>query len=170
MLNAQVAAERLPTTNSLPMNDCGIDLDHDQIGEINWASPGNPVGKGNAVMLRLTAPALQLEIGYPRPDRLRCRRLRRANANLPVARSQPHPVSRSGVPCMVQSHVVDIDGRFVGAAVRLSDGYRFVAVDVRLDELDGSVWPTLAEVHRNARLAFVISRNGALRPATPGRA
>lgn len=59
---------------------------------------------------------------------------------------------------MMQSHVVDIDGVFVGAAVRLSNGYRFVAVDVRLDELDGSVWPTLADVQRHARFTFLVSR------------
>src|SRR4051812_7351261 len=40
---------------------------------------------------------------------------------------------------MLQSHVIDIDGAFVGAAVRLDVGYRFIATDMRLDELDGSV-------------------------------
>ena len=38
---------------------------------------------------------------------------------------------------MLQSHVIDIDGAFVGAAVRLDIGYRFIATDMRLDELDG---------------------------------
>ena len=62
---------------------------------------------------------------------------------------------------MLQSHVVDIDGTFVGAAVRQPDGYRFVAVDVRLDELDGRVLPSLAEVQRAARVAFVAARAAA---------
>ena len=52
---------------------------------------------------------------------------------------------------MLQSHVVDIDGVFAGAAVRQPDGYRFVAVDGRLGELDGRVWATLNEVRRHAR-------------------
>ncbi len=56
---------------------------------------------------------------------------------------------------MLQSHVVDIDGTFVGAAVRQPDGYRFVAVDVRLDDLDGQVWPTLSEVQQQARTMFL---------------
>lgn len=56
---------------------------------------------------------------------------------------------------MLQSHVVDIDGTFVGAAVRQPDGYRFVAVDVRLDDLDGQVWPTLTEVQQQARTMFL---------------
>ena len=55
---------------------------------------------------------------------------------------------------MLQSHVIDVDGAFVGAAVRLSDGYRFIATDIRLDDLDGSVWPTLADVHRLARRIY----------------
>jgi len=52
---------------------------------------------------------------------------------------------------MLQSHVIDIDGVFVGAAVRLHDGYRFVATDLRLDEIDGSLWPSLNDVRRVAR-------------------
>ena len=52
---------------------------------------------------------------------------------------------------MLQSHVIEIDGTFVGAAVRQFNGYRFVAVDIRMEELDGSVWPTLADVERLAR-------------------
>ena len=52
---------------------------------------------------------------------------------------------------MLQSYVIDVDGRFVGAAVRQANGYRFVAIDVRFDALDGTVWPSLAEVERTAR-------------------
>jgi hypothetical protein len=55
---------------------------------------------------------------------------------------------------MLQSHVIDIDGAFVGAAVRLDTGYRFIATDVKLDEMDGSVWPTLADVQRLARQIY----------------
>ena len=59
---------------------------------------------------------------------------------------------------MIQSHVVDIDGTFVGAAVVQTDGYRFVAVDVRLDELDGRIWPSLAAVRRDIRAAYLVAR------------
>jgi hypothetical protein len=52
---------------------------------------------------------------------------------------------------MIQSHVVDVDGTFVGAAVHVPDGYRFVALDVRLDELDGMVWLSLAELRQKVR-------------------
>jgi hypothetical protein len=55
---------------------------------------------------------------------------------------------------MLQSHIIDIDGAFVGAAVRLDRGYRFVATDIRLDDLDGSIWPTLADIQRLARELF----------------
>jgi hypothetical protein len=67
---------------------------------------------------------------------------------------------------MLQSHVIDIDGAFVGAAVRLDRGYRFIATDIRLDDLDGSIWPTLADVERLARELYTTSRFPvALRPA-----
>jgi hypothetical protein len=56
---------------------------------------------------------------------------------------------------MLRSHVVEIDGAFVGAAVQVPDGYKFVAVDVRLDGLDGRVLPTLADLRRVARVAFI---------------
>jgi hypothetical protein len=59
---------------------------------------------------------------------------------------------------MLQSHVIDIDGAFVGAAVRLDSGYRFIAIDMKLDELDGSTWPTLADVHRLARRIYLGGR------------
>ena len=52
---------------------------------------------------------------------------------------------------MLQSHVIDIDGVFVGAAVRLHNGYRFVATDLRLEDIDGSHWPSLDDVRRIAR-------------------
>jgi hypothetical protein len=55
---------------------------------------------------------------------------------------------------MLQSHVIEIDGAFVGAAVRLDAGYRFVAIDHRLDQLHGTTWPSLAEVRRLAHSTF----------------
>jgi hypothetical protein len=55
---------------------------------------------------------------------------------------------------MLQSHIIDIDGVFVGAAIRIDRGYRFVATDFRMEELDSSVWPTLADVRRVARCVY----------------
>lgn len=59
---------------------------------------------------------------------------------------------------MLQSHVIDIDGTFVGAAVRLDSGYRFIATNMKLEDLDGSIWPTLADVQRLARRVFLGGR------------
>ena len=59
---------------------------------------------------------------------------------------------------MLQSHVIVIDGAFVGAAVRLDSGYRFIATDFRLDELDGTVWPTLDDVRQRARRLYKTGR------------
>jgi hypothetical protein len=55
---------------------------------------------------------------------------------------------------MLQSHIIDIDCVFVGAAIRIDRGYRFVAIDFRLEELDSSIWPTLADVRRVARRVY----------------
>jgi hypothetical protein len=55
---------------------------------------------------------------------------------------------------MLQSHVIDIDGIFAGAAVRLDTGYRFIATNMKLDDLDGSVWPSLDDIRRLARQAL----------------
>jgi len=60
---------------------------------------------------------------------------------------------------MLQSHVISIDGAFVGAAVRLDRGYRFIATDIRMDDLDGTCWPTLEDVHRRAHRLY---RTGSL--------
>jgi hypothetical protein len=61
---------------------------------------------------------------------------------------------------MLQSHVIDIDGNFVGAAVRLDSGYRFVALNIRVEELDGTIWPTLDTVRRLARQLFIAGHFG----------
>ena len=64
---------------------------------------------------------------------------------------------------MLQSHVIVIDGAFVGAAVRLHTGYRFIATDFRLEDLDGTLWPTLDDVRDRARRLY---RTGSLAVAS----
>ena len=67
---------------------------------------------------------------------------------------------------MLQSHIIDLDGVFVGAAIRIDRGYRFVATDFRLEELDSSIWPTLEDVRRVARRALVSATSaGPISPA-----
>jgi hypothetical protein len=66
---------------------------------------------------------------------------------------------------MLQSHIIDIDGVFVGAAVRLDRGYRFIATNMRLEELDQTIWPTLADVQRVARQLYL--SGSFARPAAP---
>jgi hypothetical protein len=55
---------------------------------------------------------------------------------------------------MLQSHIIDIDGVFVGAAIRIDRGYRFVATDIRMEALDSSIWPTLTDLQRVARRVY----------------
>jgi hypothetical protein len=76
-------------------------------------------------------------------------------------KSKPARTSLTSIrkdPSMLQSHVIDIDGDFVGAAVRLENGYRFVAINMKLGDLDGSIWPTLADVQRLARRIYLGGR------------
>lgn len=66
---------------------------------------------------------------------------------------------------MLQSHVITISGHFVGVAIRLDRGYRFVACDTRLYELDETIWPTLSDVERLARHLYLTGSFGAPLPA-----
>jgi hypothetical protein len=66
---------------------------------------------------------------------------------------------------MLQSHIIDVDGVFVGTAIRIDRGYRFVAIDFRLEELDSSVWPTLEDVRRLARRTLVAATSAG--PVSP---
>ncbi len=49
---------------------------------------------------------------------------------------------------MFQSHIIEVTGHFAGVAVTAAGRFRFVAVDPRLSDLDGSEWPSLADVRR----------------------
>lgn len=51
---------------------------------------------------------------------------------------------------MFQSHVIEVAGRVAGAAVSSTAGLRFIALDPRLEEIDGSDWRSLADLHRAA--------------------
>jgi hypothetical protein len=55
---------------------------------------------------------------------------------------------------MIQSHPIEVDGVFVGAAVRLDQGYRFIAVSLRLDDLDGVVRPQLQDLRALAHRVY----------------
>lgn len=62
---------------------------------------------------------------------------------------------------MKQSHVIEIDGVFVGAAAFYGDSYRFVGVHSRLKELDGHRFADLSQVREAAsrvyRLAAMVA-------------
>jgi hypothetical protein len=59
---------------------------------------------------------------------------------------------------MIQSHVIEVDGTFLGAAIQQERGYRFLAADLRVEELDGSVWPSVADARRLARCLLTTGR------------
>jgi hypothetical protein len=59
---------------------------------------------------------------------------------------------------MRQSHIIDIDGLFVGVAIHLDSGFRFVATDTRLKALDAIESPDMATLRRLARQALIRSQ------------
>ena len=67
---------------------------------------------------------------------------------------------------MIQSHPIEVDGVFVGAAVRLDRGYRFIALNLRLDDLDGVIRPELQDIRTLAHRAYN-TRRGAIACGTP---
>jgi hypothetical protein len=68
---------------------------------------------------------------------------------------------------MRQSHIIDIDGMFIGVAIRLHSGFRFVATDPRLKALDAVESPDMATLRRLARQALIQSptANRSIAPA-----
>jgi hypothetical protein len=61
---------------------------------------------------------------------------------------------------MQTSKVIEVDGVFIGAAVRLpeSQGWRFVSANERARAADGATAPTLADASLLARRAFMTAR------------
>ncbi len=49
---------------------------------------------------------------------------------------------------MHQSHVIEVSGRFAGAAMSQGGAFRFIAVDPQAGGLDRSLWPSLPDVQR----------------------
>ena len=47
---------------------------------------------------------------------------------------------------MHQSHIIEVSGRFAGAAMSQGGAFRFVAVDPQAGLLDRSLWPSLPDV------------------------
>jgi hypothetical protein len=67
------------------------------------------------------------------------------------------PSEDRSVP-MRHSRPIEVDGVFLGAAVEHELGIRFIAVDVRVSEMDQSIWSTLDYAYRTARQLFKSSR------------
>lgn len=52
---------------------------------------------------------------------------------------------------MFQSHIIEVAGHVAGAAVTTAGRLRFVAIDPRVEELDGSEWASLPDIQRVVR-------------------
>ena len=64
---------------------------------------------------------------------------------------------------MIQSHVVEVNGTFVGVAIATAGAFRFRAVDIKVEELDQSTWRSLGELNRVVTHLFTTGRFGAIR-------
>jgi hypothetical protein len=58
---------------------------------------------------------------------------------------------------MQDSRIIEVDGVFLGAAVALPDdqGWRFVAANDRVGQLDGRILASLSDARRLARQTFL---------------
>ena len=62
---------------------------------------------------------------------------------------------------MFQSHVVEVNGVFIGAAVPTEGGFRFRAVHPQVDDLDGFKFPSLDTLRHATGYLFRTGRLGA---------
>jgi hypothetical protein len=51
---------------------------------------------------------------------------------------------------MWQPVSIQVDGSLVGAAIPQSNGVRFIATDIRVAEMDQTLWPKAADVRHAA--------------------
>lgn len=61
---------------------------------------------------------------------------------------------------MFQSQVIEISGVFAGIAITVPGKFRFVAIDPRLEDLDATEWPSVADIRRLVTAMMI--RNGHL--------
>lgn len=54
-----------------------------------------------------------------------------------------------------RSSVIDVFGTFVGAAIQRNDQFRFIAIDRRVQDLDGIEFPTLQQVQSAAMQRYL---------------
>jgi hypothetical protein len=55
---------------------------------------------------------------------------------------------------MRQALLIEVDGKFLGAAVEHELGVRFIAVDAQVTDMDQSIWPTVEYAYRSARQLY----------------
>ena len=59
---------------------------------------------------------------------------------------------------MFQSHVIEANGTFIGAAMLVVGGFRFRAVHPQVDDLDGWTWMSLADLRQATTHLFTTGR------------
>ena len=72
--------------------------------------------------------------------------------------SQSLPEAERRVP-MRHSKPVEVDGVFLGAAVEHELGVRFISVDIRVSDMNQSIWPNFDYAKSSARQMFRANRS-----------
>ena len=63
---------------------------------------------------------------------------------------------------MFKSHVIEVNGTFVGGALAAQGGFRFRAVHPMVDELDDRTWSSLAALRRGVEQYVTAGRRSSL--------
>jgi hypothetical protein len=67
---------------------------------------------------------------------------------------------------MFKSHVIEVNGTFIGAAVPMIGGFRFRAVHPQVEELDDFCWTSLDELRQATGCFFRTGRHATATQAT----
>jgi hypothetical protein len=73
-----------------------------------------------------------------------------------ISRSIPEPEKRVA---MRHSKPVEVDGVFLGTAVEHELGVRFISVDIRVRDMNQSIWPNVDYAKSSAQQLFRANRS-----------
>jgi hypothetical protein len=68
------------------------------------------------------------------------------------------PPSQGRSPPLRHFRPIEVDGVFLGVAVEHELGVRFIGVNVRVNGMDQSIWPSLEYAYRSALQLFKSTR------------
>jgi hypothetical protein len=70
---------------------------------------------------------------------------------------------------MVEAHIIQVNGAFVGGALTAQGGFRFRAIHPSVDDLDDRTWSSLAALQSGVEQFFTTGRLSPPNGPTPGQ-